>query len=192
MSGAETVINLASRRLDIPNRIQANPMRDFFKPWRRKVGLLTLMMACVLTAVWIRSLSVYGLFTIYSIDNQRVYVLGFDDGFFIGIDEENVSDECGVQLARWETGDSEPMRTMFKTVWRNDQFGIMSGKAFGTEEIVAVSCGWIVAPLIFVSTYLLLLSKPRPLKRLAPEGGRGNAGDGVRVWRGNDSQQFRK
>ena len=30
-------------------------MGDFFHGWRRKVGLLTLVMACVFTAGWIRA-----------------------------------------------------------------------------------------------------------------------------------------
>ena len=30
-------------------------MRDFFKPWRRRIGLLTLVMACVFMAGWVRS-----------------------------------------------------------------------------------------------------------------------------------------
>ena len=30
-------------------------MREFFKPWRRKIGVVTLVMACVLMAGWVRS-----------------------------------------------------------------------------------------------------------------------------------------
>ena len=30
-------------------------MRDFFRSWRRKVGVVTLVMACVLMAGWVRS-----------------------------------------------------------------------------------------------------------------------------------------
>src|SRR5438105_3724804 len=32
-------------------------MRDFFKGWRRKIGVLTLVMACVCMAAWVRSYS---------------------------------------------------------------------------------------------------------------------------------------
>jgi hypothetical protein len=31
-------------------------MREFFRGWRRKAGCVTLLMACVLTGAWIRSL----------------------------------------------------------------------------------------------------------------------------------------
>ena len=30
-------------------------MREFFRGWRRKTGLATLAMACVLTVLWMRS-----------------------------------------------------------------------------------------------------------------------------------------
>ena len=30
-------------------------MGDFFKPWRRKIGIVTLMLACVFAAGWVRS-----------------------------------------------------------------------------------------------------------------------------------------
>jgi len=30
-------------------------MRDFFKGWRRKIGVLTLGLACAFAAAWIRS-----------------------------------------------------------------------------------------------------------------------------------------
>src|SRR5436305_1198495 len=32
-------------------------MRDFFKGWRRKLGVVTLLMVCLFTCGWIRSLS---------------------------------------------------------------------------------------------------------------------------------------
>ena len=31
-------------------------MRDFYRGWRRKVGIVTLVMACVFMGVWVRSL----------------------------------------------------------------------------------------------------------------------------------------
>ena len=34
-------------------------MGDFFKLWRRKIGLLTLVMACAFMVAWIRSTITY-------------------------------------------------------------------------------------------------------------------------------------
>jgi hypothetical protein len=33
-------------------------MRDFFKPWRRKIGTMSLGLACVFLAGWVRSCSI--------------------------------------------------------------------------------------------------------------------------------------
>ena len=34
-------------------------MDDFFKPWRRTIGLVMLVMACVTSAGWVRSMTFY-------------------------------------------------------------------------------------------------------------------------------------
>ena len=34
-------------------------MGEFFKGWRRKVGCVTLVMACVFAAGWVRSLAIF-------------------------------------------------------------------------------------------------------------------------------------
>ena len=58
-------------------------MREFFKPWRRKIGLLTLLMACVFMAGWVRSSFIRDWIVFYSgnhlvqfgSDSQRLYCL---------------------------------------------------------------------------------------------------------------------
>ena len=39
-------------------------MGDFFKPWRRKIGMLTLVMACVFCVLWIRGVVVADIFSL--------------------------------------------------------------------------------------------------------------------------------
>ena len=39
-------------------------MREFFQGWRRKVGVVTLVMACVLTAGWVRSFLIRDILSI--------------------------------------------------------------------------------------------------------------------------------
>jgi hypothetical protein len=41
-------------------------MGEFFKPWRRKLGVVTLVLACVFTAGWVRSLSRVNYIGIFS------------------------------------------------------------------------------------------------------------------------------
>ena len=38
-------------------------MGDYFKPWRRKIGIVTLVMALVFMAGWVRSLTICDLFS---------------------------------------------------------------------------------------------------------------------------------
>lgn len=49
-------------------------MKEFFRGWRRKGGVLTLLMACVLTGGWMRSLSTRDLFN-FPIDHTRLLML---------------------------------------------------------------------------------------------------------------------
>ena len=39
-------------------------MGEFFKPWRRRIGVVTLILACVLMVGWLRSLSTQDTFTV--------------------------------------------------------------------------------------------------------------------------------
>ncbi len=41
-------------------------MIEFFKGWRRKIGVLTLLMACAFAAVWVRSLSATDVIKIHT------------------------------------------------------------------------------------------------------------------------------
>jgi hypothetical protein len=39
-------------------------MREFFKGWRRKTGVVTLMLACVFMACWVRSQTTYDVLSV--------------------------------------------------------------------------------------------------------------------------------
>jgi hypothetical protein len=39
-------------------------MPDYFKPWRRKIGMVTLAMACVFMMGWVRSFQIFDVFDI--------------------------------------------------------------------------------------------------------------------------------
>src|SRR5580698_5128736 len=44
-------------------------MREFFRGWKRKVGVVTLLMACVLTVGWMRSWTITDWYIIRGRDN---------------------------------------------------------------------------------------------------------------------------
>ena len=53
-------------------------MGEFFKPWRRKIGVVTLVMACVLAAGWMRSLYCIDAVEFYSGWNTATSVVSVD------------------------------------------------------------------------------------------------------------------
>jgi hypothetical protein len=54
---------------------------DFFKGWRRKTGLVTLAMACVLTVAWMRNYANRN--QVVSQFNQTIYILESFDGCLV-------------------------------------------------------------------------------------------------------------
>jgi hypothetical protein len=56
-------------------------MREFFRGWRRKIGVLTLLMACVFAAGWVRSFTVTDLF-VFAVGQNQTDILGSLKGSF--------------------------------------------------------------------------------------------------------------
>lgn len=53
-------------------------MREFFKGWKRIVGVVTLVMACVFAAGWVRSLVCYDVFQ-FPLDDSTLQAIGSVD-----------------------------------------------------------------------------------------------------------------
>jgi hypothetical protein len=68
-------------------------MRDFFKPWRRKAGCVTLVMACLFAAGWVRSRSFHDTFTHGVVAQKMTYGL--------------TSCPLGISLVKSEWGERE-------------------------------------------------------------------------------------
>lgn len=51
-------------------------MGDFFRGWRRKLGVVTLAMACVLASAWLRSFSAYHQQWSHKFDEVTSYSVG--------------------------------------------------------------------------------------------------------------------
>ena len=56
-------------------------MRDFFKGWRRKVGCITLVMACLLISGWLRSLQSLEFVEFPSGQNLSLPIVSWDGNF---------------------------------------------------------------------------------------------------------------
>ena len=160
-------------------------MREFFRGWKRKLGVVTLVMACVLTAGWVRSQS---LVDDYCTGNgtlpDRFRIRSCSDRITV-ISEHNKSNwnrPGGWGYRRLEVKDlvNSPTGYEFEIerhVFEYDAHLRFWGFEYGflreaiqpsTRQFRATFCTIpyfsIVLPLTLLSAWLLLL-KPRPAKR---------------------------
>ena len=145
-------------------------MREFFRGWRRKIGVVALVMACVFMAGWVRSHSSddslsqndkSGLNTVYSrcgrLEFER-FIPGFGDrapgGLGISIHSYSA---CG-QVPSDITADSE-----MSWRWACAGFHIGQGqyKEIFKHRTFIIPYWFIVLPLTALSAFLIL-PKPRP------------------------------
>jgi len=161
-------------------------MGEFFKGWRRKIGVLTLVMACVMMGAWVRSFGRMEL--IHICPGRSLVIIGSRNGSLclmrsvyqthevaisksitifnsslkrigVGCSSEKSSDETNIKY--W-TKENWPVHdTVSQSYWT---FG---GFLFGTEshttisdehdELIAMAPYWsIVVPLTLISLWILL------------------------------------
>jgi hypothetical protein len=125
-------------------------LSKFFHGWRRKVGLVTLMAACVLMMAWFRSLSIADVVTIKTQESHHNLV------FAKGKLEWSASDD-GYSTPRisW---DSHPADKYLQDISIRARAGMSRRPTWNISY-------WVISlPLTLVSL-LLLLSKPRHLNQ---------------------------
>src|SRR6266700_4979357 len=59
-------------------------MGDYFKPWRRKLGVVTLLLACVFVAGWVRSLSTFDSIAFANVGRLHIVPLMSHEGRLLG------------------------------------------------------------------------------------------------------------
>jgi hypothetical protein len=154
-------------------------VREFFRGWRRKAGLVTLMMALLLGVVWLRSSLITDRITIATAP-QNAYSLVSDRGRFSwhGLAMTRRKDgsyHLAVPLG-WESlyhsSDIDWIKDLEDSAdeqftWRRKFGGFIFGrtKGFFTDAYsFAVLPYWsLVLPLTLLSAWLLLIM-PRPAK----------------------------
>jgi len=158
---------------------------DFFEPLRRKIGVFTLVMACVLTAAWVRSLSVRDHFDFPGKSNMTISLSSEKGGFqwnehrlyvmHLRMPLKLVTTEEMEKLAE-EEQTAEP--NFFSPVviignndvtrdWQVLGFEVheeaLDAAGYGTLRRITIPYWSIVVPLTLLSAWLLL-SKPRVAK----------------------------
>ena len=137
-------------------------MGDYFKPWRRKIGVVTLVMACVFAATWIRSFNVADCaqwdFAVFCSGEGNLYVT-----VPIPLKIEWAWPEWTVE----KDADIESALNEVKWRWRSIGFGYAEVGFFDTNGLVILAPYWsLVIPLSLLSAWLLL-SKPRNREKAA-------------------------
>ena len=145
-------------------------MGEFVKGWRRKVGCVTLMLACVFMAVWVRSTQVEDILRV-KVGSSNGVVIASSEGSLFGYVSEQATMFRELQFmglswdSRW-IGDS---KRSFFSAFRQRQIrsefcgsgiAICFGEGAIYSTLVRVSLLWIIVPLTVLSAWLFL-GKPR-------------------------------
>ena len=169
-------------------------MSEFFRPWRRKIGCVTLLLACLFAVGWVRSLSQCDElnFTIPSHFNRVISKGGYIAwGQFFMIHETEfprivsgwtsfANDKSSISSAvnEWGVAVSEQIGR-FGFAFKEGDVGIYGEIVPG----ILVIPYWSIVILLTPLSAFLLLSKPHPSKTAEPEGSDGSIMDFFRGWR---------
>lgn len=153
------------------------PIPEYFKPWRRKIGVFVLLLACLFTAAWFRSLETINRLKMKTAQLQFNWVTSMNGGIVwqrvVPVDESNWSKDIN------ENGPT--VFGEFAEALAEYYSGFTSGGNFEKHRFLGVQMSeyqnqtamgpiklkiwrlsyWrIIVPLTLLSAYLLL-SKPR-------------------------------
>jgi hypothetical protein len=138
-------------------------MGEFFRGWRRKFGVMAMVMACVFMAAWIRSFTVVDMFEFQRQDSFQS--LRSSNGW-LGWH----NDIALFPRARWESMTLDHYQALWIVetglVSIETQTARQLDSSVSDPILIAYALPHlsIVLPLTALSAYLLL-SKPRPQKR---------------------------
>ena len=142
-------------------------MGEFFKPWRRKIGVLALAVVCSFVAAWVRSNSNEDHEDVlrFRINKQQTIALKSRNGTISGIhfDRPEVATGFGSAVVSDNFGPSESTAELSES--KHNWCGIIFGEERDPYDrtrirFCNIPYGMILVPLTLLSAHLLL-SKPR-------------------------------
>ncbi len=140
-------------------------MNGYFRPLRRKFGVLTLLLACVFMVGWVRSLTVIDVLTLRPDKYCSVFIVSNKSWMFLQIAKAEVRQ---AHRLRWPTSyrseRARHLKHFFKCYPGQPNVLIVDGKSPLPKLSVYACPYWsIIIPLTLLSAWLLL-SKPRKKK----------------------------
>lgn len=153
-------------------------MREFFKGWRRKLGVVALGSALAFMGMWLRQLNSDTLdFVLGRINNQQVALLvSCDDGIAFETQTElTIGTPLYQHRFEWfyaDLGASSQLYSKHMVRWDLNRFGFRAGMdraaASTIENRIWIVPHWsIVLPLTLLAAWLLL-RKPRATRKPEP------------------------
>ena len=133
-------------------------MGEFFKGWRRKAGLVTLAMACVLMVAWIRSMGYQDAVIIFG--EKRCLMIASANGSASWVAEEPswVAEEPSEETPSFNR---PTWRWINRPITSDNGNEIHATHVLGTPRFIQYAP--IVLPLTLLSAWLILI-KPRKAK----------------------------
>ena len=140
-------------------------MGDFFKPWRRKIGVVTLVIACVLAAGWVRSLVVMD--RIIWTNNGSMSSFASIDGmvWWYRISPISLTNRVVWRSAK-NPNPPIDLWANYDPTWRFQFSGLQFGVGQSNKHpnmgisICEIPYWFVIIPLTLLSAYLLL-TRPR-------------------------------
>lgn len=146
-------------------------MREFFRGWRRKAGCVTLVMACVVAGMWMRSQERFDLLTIPTGSSSREVARSYKGRLYWFSYFESDPDYFDGWRSGWQS-EYESVEGGHFDDWVVSVTGVTWSGFWGFEfahhehervnykvSVRSVPYSYIVFPLTLLSAYLLL-SKP--------------------------------
>lgn len=162
-------------------------MGEYFRPWRRRCGLVTLAFACLLMVVYINSLWTTNAISVSCPGPDVIEGVASIDRHFVLMKSAPANHECGVLpqfpidfpsysrlKGNWVFGPQGFENPAIQWSWRFGHFGLgelhlINGNANWRVRFLTFSSWPIVMPLIVLSAYQLfgrLRSQPSPAHNL--------------------------
>jgi len=145
-------------------------MREFFRGWRRKIGVVTLMMACIFMGGWCRSTMFHDICCVRANRTSFVELHSLRHSFVcqLNYDSSDGPDLAEVRSFTMAESDFDPFQYYGEFFsdhcWQQHGFGIcrlpLGIIPKGSFDAISIPYWSITIPMTLIS-FSLLLSKPR-------------------------------
>jgi len=137
-------------------------MREFFRGWKRKVGVVTLVMACAFAAGWMRSFMSNDKIVIHS-ERFGTHLFTSEIGSIVWCPAEQPDPDCPTIAYYHSLNRVAPTWANLNFVVRRGHGEMVLVKRVLRFQSVAVWYGLFVLPLTLLCAWLLLSKQP-PVK----------------------------